>query len=189
MWILVEKVSFNSMFSKCLLKDLEGSKFNQEQSNNEGLDRLEDRHVRARGRSEERSAFVSEASKRTKFSFGSDDKKDERQSSGSKQSEDFAAKVSPEQGLVSGDQFATSEDAAKVAAIKAAQLVNQNLTSTGFMTVDQKKKLLWGNKKSTTTEEIDNHMDVKPVKTTKVEEKEIVKVEDKGVFVGIIKDE
>ncbi|XP_021744494.1 arginine/serine-rich coiled-coil protein 2-like isoform X2 [Chenopodium quinoa] len=141
------------------MKDLEGSKFNQEKSNNEGLDRLEDRHVRARGRSEERSAFVSEASKRTKFSFGSDDKKDERQSSGSKQSEDFAAKVSPEQGLVSGDESATSVDAAKVAAIKAAQLVNQNLTSTGFMTADQKKKLLWGNKKSTATEEPSHHWD------------------------------
>ncbi|XP_021745702.1 arginine/serine-rich coiled-coil protein 2-like isoform X2 [Chenopodium quinoa] len=141
------------------MKDLEGSKVNQEKSNSEGLDRLEDRHVRARGRSEDRSAFVSEASKRTKFSLGSDDKKDERQSSGSKQSEDFAAKVSPEQGIVSGDESATSVDAAKVAAIKAAQLVNQNLTSTGFMTADQKKKLLWGNKKSHTAEEPSHHWD------------------------------
>lgn len=47
---------------------------------------------------------------------------DGRQSSGSKQSEDFAAKVSPEQGLVSGDDSVTGLDAAKVAAVKAAQL-------------------------------------------------------------------
>lgn len=32
--------------------------------------------------------------------------------------------------------------------------VNQNLTSTGFMTADQKKKLLWGKKKTTVTEEV-----------------------------------
>ncbi|GER52546.1 arginine/serine-rich coiled-coil protein 2 [Striga asiatica] len=44
-------------------------------------------------------------------------------------------------------------DAAKVAAMKAAELVNKNLIGTGCMTADQKKKLLWGNKKNTSTEE------------------------------------
>ncbi|EPS66078.1 hypothetical protein M569_08699 [Genlisea aurea] len=42
-------------------------------------------------------------------------------------------------------------DAAKIAAMKAAELVNKNLVGTGYMSTDQKKKLLWGNKKSSTT--------------------------------------
>uniref|UniRef100_A0A1J3JRC1 Small acidic protein-like domain-containing protein n=1 Tax=Noccaea caerulescens TaxID=107243 RepID=A0A1J3JRC1_NOCCA len=49
---------------------------------------------------------------------------------------------------VSGDV-----DAAKVAAMQAAELVNRNLVGTGYLTTDQKKKLLWGKKKSTATEE------------------------------------
>ncbi|KAF8102071.1 hypothetical protein N665_0201s0360 [Sinapis alba] len=49
---------------------------------------------------------------------------------------------------VSGDV-----DAAKVAAMQAAELVNKNLVGTGYLTTDQKKKLLWGKKKSTATEE------------------------------------
>ncbi|XP_013663395.2 arginine/serine-rich coiled-coil protein 2 isoform X1 [Brassica napus] len=44
-------------------------------------------------------------------------------------------------------------DAAKVAAMQAAELVNKNLVGTGYLTTDQKKKLLWGKKKSTATEE------------------------------------
>ncbi|XP_021893451.1 arginine/serine-rich coiled-coil protein 2 isoform X2 [Carica papaya] len=49
--------------------------------------------------------------------------------------------------------FANDLDAAKVAAMRAAELVNKNLVGGGYMTTDQKKKLLWGNKKATTTEE------------------------------------
>ncbi|XP_020549029.1 arginine/serine-rich coiled-coil protein 2 isoform X2 [Sesamum indicum] len=44
-------------------------------------------------------------------------------------------------------------DAAKIAAMKAAELVNRNLVGTGYMSTDQKKKLLWGNKKNTAVEE------------------------------------
>ncbi|KAL6873968.1 hypothetical protein ACP4OV_014050 [Aristida adscensionis] len=48
-------------------------------------------------------------------------------------------------------------DAAKVAAMKAAELVNRNIAAfgagTGRLTTDQKKKLLWGNKKSNPPEE------------------------------------
>ncbi|EFH52638.1 hypothetical protein ARALYDRAFT_486112 [Arabidopsis lyrata subsp. lyrata] len=44
-------------------------------------------------------------------------------------------------------------DAAKVAAMQAAELVNKNLVGTGYLTTDQKKKLLWGKKKSTASEE------------------------------------
>ncbi|KAL3819694.1 hypothetical protein ACJIZ3_005599 [Penstemon smallii] len=50
-------------------------------------------------------------------------------------------------------------DAAKVAAMKAAELVNKNLIGTGYMSTDQKKKLLWGNKKNTTTEESTHRWD------------------------------
>jgi len=32
--------------------------------------------------------------------------------------------------------------------------VNQNLVGTGFMTADQKKKLLWGSKKNSNAEEV-----------------------------------
>ncbi|CAI0374626.1 unnamed protein product [Linum tenue] len=42
-------------------------------------------------------------------------------------------------------------NAAKVAAMKAAELVNKNLVGGSLMSTEQKKKLLWGNKKSTTT--------------------------------------
>ncbi|XP_057785353.1 uncharacterized protein LOC131002866 isoform X2 [Salvia miltiorrhiza] len=48
-------------------------------------------------------------------------------------------------------------DAARIAAMKAAELVNKNLVGTGYMSTDQKKKLLWGNKKSTATEESTAH--------------------------------
>ncbi|KAM6571690.1 hypothetical protein CsatA_015770 [Cannabis sativa] len=53
-------------------------------------------------------------------------------------------------------------NAAKVAAMKAAELVNKNLVGgvgTGFMTTDQKKKLLWGNKKATKAEESGHRWD------------------------------
>ncbi|KAI0504218.1 hypothetical protein KFK09_015168 [Dendrobium nobile] len=43
-------------------------------------------------------------------------------------------------------------NAAKVAAMKAAELVNRNLVGTGFMSTDQKKKLLWGGKKNSSDE-------------------------------------
>lgn len=143
------------------MKDLDGSKFIKEKSKNEALDKPVDRHDRATGRSEERSAFESDdfAAKRPKFSSGSDPRKDERQVSGFKKGEDFASELSPEQGPVSGADSGTCVDAAKIAAIRAAQLVNQNLTSTGFMTADQKKKLLWGKKKTTVTEESSHHWD------------------------------
>ncbi|XP_020598037.1 arginine/serine-rich coiled-coil protein 2 isoform X2 [Phalaenopsis equestris] len=39
-------------------------------------------------------------------------------------------------------------NAAKVAAMKAAELVNRNLVGTGGLSTDQKKKLLWGSKNS-----------------------------------------
>ncbi|KAF8728600.1 hypothetical protein HU200_017865 [Digitaria exilis] len=52
-------------------------------------------------------------------------------------------------------------NAAKVAAMKAAELVNRNIAAfgagTGRLSTDQKKKLLWGNKKSNPSEEVNSH--------------------------------
>ncbi|CAA2956239.1 Hypothetical predicted protein [Olea europaea subsp. europaea] len=72
------------------------------------------------------------------------------QSSSSKQAQVSSGKVPSEQAYVTDSDI----DAAKTAAMKAAELVNKNLVGTGYMSTDQKKKLLWGNKKSTTTEEV-----------------------------------
>ncbi|KAK8443661.1 hypothetical protein SEVIR_9G009500v4 [Setaria viridis] len=55
-------------------------------------------------------------------------------------------------------------NAAKVAAMKAAELVNRNIAAfgagTGRLSTDQKKKLLWGNKKSSPSEETSNRWDL-----------------------------
>ncbi|KAL6530563.1 hypothetical protein OROMI_028452 [Orobanche minor] len=45
-------------------------------------------------------------------------------------------------------------DAAKIAALKAAELVTKNIAGTGCMSTHQKKKLLWANKKNIATEEV-----------------------------------
>lgn len=50
------------------------------------------------------------------------------------------------------NEAAQDLNAAKVAAMKAAELVNRNLVGTGFLSTDQKKKLLWGSKKSSSDE-------------------------------------
>ncbi|KAL6523293.1 hypothetical protein OROGR_016896 [Orobanche gracilis] len=59
------------------------------------------------------------------------------------------------------DDYATESaiDAAKIAALKAAELVTKNITGTGCMSTDQKKKLLWANKKNTATEESPHRWD------------------------------
>ncbi|CAO2822283.1 unnamed protein product [Amaranthus hypochondriacus] len=149
---------FNAKKESGDMKELDSSKY---KSKNEGVDVLEDRHGRGGGRSNDKSALesVDIASKRPKFSYGGDNRKEEHQNLVLKKVEDLAPKVSSEQGPTSGADLSTSVDAAKVAAIRAAQLVNQNLTSTGFMTADQKKKLLWGNKTSTTSEESSHRWD------------------------------
>ncbi|KAI4300894.1 hypothetical protein L6164_034221 [Bauhinia variegata] len=59
----------------------------------------------------------------------------------------------------SGSDSGSDLNAAKVAAMKAAELVNKNLAGVGCLTTDQKKKLLWGNKKNTTAEETGQRWD------------------------------
>ncbi|KAL6988027.1 hypothetical protein U1Q18_013773 [Sarracenia purpurea var. burkii] len=95
--------------------------------------------------------------KKPKFNLGSDYGKDV-----SKQAQELVGKAqssSSEQATAKGPEAANDIDAAKVAAMKAAELVNRNLVGTGYMSTDQKKKLLWGNKKNTTTEESGRHWD------------------------------
>ncbi|XP_050363550.1 uncharacterized protein LOC126782363 isoform X2 [Argentina anserina] len=63
---------------------------------------------------------------------------------------------------IQNDKLETDINAAKVAAMKAAESVNRNLAGAGpagCLTADQKKKLLWGNKKNTTTEEAGHRWD------------------------------
>ena len=61
------------------MKDSDNPKYYKEKSKNEGLDRSADKHDRAGGGSNDRSAFANEdfASKRPKFSLGSDTMKGE----------------------------------------------------------------------------------------------------------------
>lgn len=71
------------------------------------------------------------------------------QSTTSKSTEDPSSTGTSQQaGLTDADV-----DAARLAAMKAAELVNRNLVGTGILSADQKKKLLWGNKKTAATEE------------------------------------
>ncbi|KAI3984226.1 hypothetical protein MKX01_011180 [Papaver californicum] len=60
----------------------------------------------------------------------------------------------PAQTSYNEAEFTDSLNAAKVAAMRAAEMVNKNLVGGGYMSTDQKKKLLWGNKKNTATEEV-----------------------------------
>ncbi|XP_022931946.1 arginine/serine-rich coiled-coil protein 2-like isoform X3 [Cucurbita moschata] len=82
---------------------------------------------------------------------------EENQSSILKQEQD--GKLSLGQGQSGDSDFAADFSAAKVAAMKAAELVNKNLVGVGYMSTDQKKKLLWGSKKSTAVEESGHQWD------------------------------
>ncbi|KAG6595420.1 hypothetical protein SDJN03_11973, partial [Cucurbita argyrosperma subsp. sororia] len=82
---------------------------------------------------------------------------EENQSSILKQEQD--GKLSLGQGQSGDSDFAADFSAAKVAAMQAAELVNKNLVGVGYMSTDQKKKLLWGSKKSTAVEESGHQWD------------------------------
>lgn len=91
----------------------------------------------------------------SKFTAGAD----ERLPSSSKEAQENVGKVTSEEAPAKGSEVANDFDAAKIAAMKAAELVNKNLIGTGYMSTDQKKKLLWGNKKNTTAEETGHRWD------------------------------
>ncbi|KAK4784632.1 hypothetical protein SAY86_019000 [Trapa natans] len=63
-------------------------------------------------------------------------------------------KANSVQNNANASEVANDLNAAKFAAMRAAELVNRNLAGgTGFLSTEQKKKLLWGNKKNATPEE------------------------------------
>ncbi|KAJ3701949.1 hypothetical protein LUZ61_005654 [Rhynchospora tenuis] len=112
-----------------------------------------------RKRSEPASSFGREEKRReTKFSKPAETNLEEKAGSSSKQSTE-ASKVRLDPALPSsmvGSEtgVATDLNAAKAAAMKAAEFVNKNIGGGGGgggvggpLTTEQKKKLLWGNKK------------------------------------------
>ncbi|KAL1820999.1 hypothetical protein DCAR_0417372 [Daucus carota subsp. sativus] len=112
-------------------------------------------------RSEGRASFSSESLEKKPKLYGFDGSKDqgkygnEKELLTSEQAQTCISKVTPDQGVLKDSDI----DAAKVAAMKAAELVNKNLAVTGGLTTDQKKKMLWGSKKSTTVEEATHRWD------------------------------
>ncbi|XP_057467727.1 uncharacterized protein LOC130757099 isoform X1 [Actinidia eriantha] len=144
--------------SKSGPRELEGQKYTKEE-NKKYDDQETGRHKNGNDREQKNQES---AAKRPKlFSLGADNGKDadERQSSSSKQAQEYVSKFTSEQASEKGGVTANDIDAAKVAAMKAAELVNKNLIGTGYMSTDQKKKLLWGNKKNTTAEESGHRWD------------------------------
>ncbi|URE32606.1 hypothetical protein MUK42_16596 [Musa troglodytarum] len=83
---------------------------------------------------------------------------DEVPSSSSKQTKETHEKVNSEtmNSSINDAESANDVNSTKVAAMKAAELVNKNLEGfggVGYLSTDQKKKLLWGNKKKSASEE------------------------------------
>ncbi|ESW17364.1 hypothetical protein PHAVU_007G233400 [Phaseolus vulgaris] len=93
------------------------------------------------------------------------DKDDNNRKNGTEANESKSSKFSHESkadslaAKTSGFDGDNDLDAAKFAAMRAAELVNRNLVGAGCLTTDQKKKLLWGSKKSTPTEESGHRWD------------------------------
>lgn len=135
----------------------EDSRGNQTDSSKRESGELKDKNDELDGHEASESQDL--AVKRAKFNLGETDARevDERHTS-AKNGGEHVVKVTAEQVTVNVPGT-TTVDAAKVAAMKAAELVNKNLSSTGFMTADQKKKLLWGSKKNSSTEESSHRWD------------------------------
>ncbi|KAI7997320.1 hypothetical protein LOK49_LG10G02652 [Camellia lanceoleosa] len=165
-----ESRSHRKEIAKSDPRELDGQKYTKEEKKKydaRDTSRHKDQYDREPGElfEEKTSGSQESAAKKTKFSLGTDfvskftTVADERQSSSSKQAQELVGKLTSEQAPVKGSEAANDIDAAKVAAMKAAELVNKNLIGTGYMSTDQKKKLLWGNKKNTAAEESGHHWD------------------------------
>ncbi|XP_039065519.1 arginine/serine-rich coiled-coil protein 2-like [Hibiscus syriacus] len=112
---------------------------------------------------EDKSIFDSKnhespAKKSKLFSLGkgsNSDKDGDEKRSGLEQAEETVERVAIGHVHSSDVDITKDVNAAKVAAMKAAELVNRNLSGADHsnMTTEQKKKLLWGSKKSTPAEE------------------------------------
>lgn len=156
-------------------KDLDDEKFAKEERKHDARETHWDKGLgkESKGKYDGKGVFVEEnqglpAKKPKLFSSGKEVNHEEdvmklgcaaeeNQSSTSKQEQD--GKMSLGQGQSGDSNFAADFSAAKVAAMKAAELVNKNLVGVGYMTTDQKKKLLWGSKKSTAVEESGHQWD------------------------------
>ncbi|KAJ6912130.1 hypothetical protein NC651_014716 [Populus alba x Populus x berolinensis] len=131
--------------------------------------RDKDRYSKAPGeKNDDKSAFGSEkpespAKKPKLFSSSKDPDYsgdvNQKQSSSSMLAQEVDNKVNVGQAHANTSEAANDLDAAKVAAMKAAELVNKNLVGVGFMSTEQKKKLLWGSKKSAAPEETGRRWD------------------------------
>lgn len=157
-------------------RELDGHKYTKEEKkkfDDRETSRPKDRYDIAPGEQfEDKSAFTSEnreyPAKKPKLESSSTDHgkvskfstvADVKLPSSSKQVQELVGKVTLEEAPAKGSEAANDFDAAKIAAMKAAELVNKNLIGTGYMSADQKKKLLWGNKKNTAAEESGHRWD------------------------------
>ncbi|KAL4283301.1 hypothetical protein GQ457_16G019690 [Hibiscus cannabinus] len=152
------------------LEDLDGLKpFKKEVVNyDEGGDNVEKKDASGRlgkEKFEEKSIFVNKnqeppAKKPKLFSLGKGDYDKDGDEKGL--SLEQAGKTVERVTIGQVDVDITNDvNAAKVAAMKAAELVNRNLSVAGHsnMTTEQKKKMLWGSKKSTPAEESGHRWD------------------------------
>ncbi|KAJ0985226.1 hypothetical protein J5N97_003582 [Dioscorea zingiberensis] len=154
-------------------KELEGLK-NEQIQKRKYTDNESDEHnkyVREQGTSERKSFSTFQDRERRKEFIpeyqNSSDKKfklvqeeDEKPFSSSKQVETSGKFTTQSSSSINQVDAVQNLDAAKVKAMQAAELVNRNLVGGGYMSTDQKKKLLWGNKKNTATEESSNRWDL-----------------------------
>ncbi|KAK8336707.1 hypothetical protein V6Z12_A09G137900 [Gossypium hirsutum] len=103
----------------------------------------------------------SPAKKSKLFSLGKGSDYGDEKLSNLEQAEETVERVTMGQVHSSNVDITNDLNAAKVAAMKAAELVNRNLIGAGHsnMTTEQKKKLLWGSKKSTPAEESGHRWD------------------------------
>nr|XP_027071022.1 arginine/serine-rich coiled-coil protein 2-like isoform X1 [Coffea arabica] len=147
------------------VKSLDSEKYAREEKNYDDRERYKERHQKESGdKSEDGNGHFGkdqESSAKKQKLINMDESNsnvaeaDEKNSSSLKQAQEFTGTGSAEQACLTDSDI----DAAKVAAMKAAELVNRNLVGTGFMSADQKKKLLWGNKKTAVADESANHWD------------------------------
>ncbi|KAL4558017.1 hypothetical protein LXL04_036213 [Taraxacum kok-saghyz] len=139
--------------------DTKYGRFEKGKSYNQETKGLKDRHFKKPKEILDDKNVV--APRKSKFSMDIDTEYNKDANSGLKQVtlsnevQSSSSKQGQEQEFVKDSDI----DAAKIAAMKAAELVNRNLIGTGIMSTDQKKKLLWGSKKTTTTEESGHRWD------------------------------
>ncbi|CAK7340247.1 unnamed protein product [Dovyalis caffra] len=131
--------------------------------------REKDRYSKVPGeKNDDKSVFGSEnqesPAKKSKLFSSKKDSDNSREVNEKKSSSSLLAQEVENKGNVGQTdannlEAANDLDAAKVAAMKAAELVNKNLVGGGFMSTEQKKKLLWGSKKSAAPEETGRRWD------------------------------